>query len=121
MQGRSKLSKRLGLAPSSSRIMLKNKIIEGEMKCGVHSKKRVKIKLGANEGLEKILLECFHHMCCDVCQCKHIGFHSNKNVIARQCKQAVIDFHSSKVIDYQLLSLFRAANCERTSCWSRLL
>jgi hypothetical protein len=47
--------------------MLKNKIIEGEMKCGVHSKKRVKIKLGANEGLEKILLEWFHHMCSVMC------------------------------------------------------
>jgi hypothetical protein len=29
------------------------------MKCGVHSKKRMNIKLGANEGLEKILLKWF--------------------------------------------------------------
>jgi len=58
------IANRLGLAPSSlSRIMLnKNKIIEGEMKCGAHSKKRMNIKLGANEGLEKILLEWFQQM-----------------------------------------------------------
>jgi hypothetical protein len=40
---------RLGFAPSSlNRIMLnKNKIIEREMKYGVHLKKRMTIKLGA--------------------------------------------------------------------------
>jgi hypothetical protein len=55
----------LGLAPSSlSRIMLnKTQIIEGEMKCGAHSKNSMNIKLGANEGLEKILLEWFQQMC----------------------------------------------------------
>jgi hypothetical protein len=47
----------LGLALSSlSRIMLnKNKSIEENMKCRVHSKKKRNIKLGANEGSEKIL------------------------------------------------------------------
>jgi hypothetical protein len=40
--------------------MLNNiKIIEGEMKCGARWKKRTNIKLGASEGLEKILLEWF--------------------------------------------------------------
>jgi hypothetical protein len=49
----------LGLVPLSlSRIMLnKNKIIEGEMKCGAHLKKRMNMKLGVNKGLEDILLE----------------------------------------------------------------
>jgi hypothetical protein len=59
------IADRLGLALSSlSKIMLnKNKIIEGEVKCGMHSKNRINIKLGANEGLEKILLEWFQQMC----------------------------------------------------------
>jgi hypothetical protein len=53
----------LRLAPSLRRIMLnKNEIIEREMKCGVHSKKRTNIKLGTNEGLEKILLVWFQQM-----------------------------------------------------------
>jgi IS30 family transposase len=55
------IANRLGLAPSSlSRIMLnKNEIIEEEMKYGAHSKRSMDIKMGANEGLEKILLEWF--------------------------------------------------------------
>jgi hypothetical protein len=58
------IANHLGLAPSSSRIMLnKKQIIEGEMKCGAHSKNSMNIKLGANEGLEKILLEWFQQMC----------------------------------------------------------
>jgi hypothetical protein len=54
----------LGLAPSSlSRIKLnKNTIIEGEMKCGAHSKKSMDIRLGANKRSEKILLEWFQQM-----------------------------------------------------------
>jgi hypothetical protein len=43
-------------------MLNKNKIIEGEIKCGACSKKRTNIKLGANEGLGKILLEWFQHM-----------------------------------------------------------
>jgi hypothetical protein len=55
----------LALAPSSlSRIMFnKNKIIEGEIKCGAHSKKRMNPKLGTNEGLENMLLQRFQQMC----------------------------------------------------------
>jgi hypothetical protein len=55
----------LGLVPSSIRRIMLNKkeIIEGEMKCGVHSKKRMNGKLGADEGLEKILLKWFQQMC----------------------------------------------------------
>jgi hypothetical protein len=51
---RDEIANCLGSAPSSlSRIMLnKNKIIEGEMKCGKHYKKIINIKLWANEGLE---------------------------------------------------------------------
>jgi hypothetical protein len=58
------IANHLGLAPSSlSRIMLnKNKIIEGEMKCGAHSKKSMDIKLGSNKRSEKILLEWFQQM-----------------------------------------------------------
>jgi hypothetical protein len=41
----------------------KNKIIEGEIKCGAHSKKRMNAKLGTNEGLEKTLLQRFQQMC----------------------------------------------------------
>jgi hypothetical protein len=54
----------LGLTPSSlSRIALnKNKIIEGETECGAHSKKSMNIKLGANKGLEKILLHWFQQV-----------------------------------------------------------
>jgi hypothetical protein len=54
----------LGLAPSSLSIIMlnKNKIIKGEMKCGTHSKKRMNIKMGACEGLEKILYERFQQM-----------------------------------------------------------
>jgi thiamine pyrophosphokinase len=54
----------LGLAPSSLSIIMlnKNKIIKGEMKCGTHSNKRMNIKIGACEGLEKILYEQFQQM-----------------------------------------------------------
>jgi hypothetical protein len=40
----------------------KNKIIEEEMKCGAHSKKRINIKLGANKGFENVLLEWIQQM-----------------------------------------------------------
>jgi hypothetical protein len=53
------------IGPSSLSIITlnKNKIIEGEIKCGAHSKKRMNIKLGANKGLENILLQWFQQMC----------------------------------------------------------
>jgi hypothetical protein len=61
---RVKIVNRLGFAPSSlSRILLNSNIIEGEMKCGAHSKKSMNINLGASEGLKKILLEWFHQIC----------------------------------------------------------
>jgi hypothetical protein len=44
-------------------MLNKSKIIEEERKCGAHSKKRTNIKLGANKGLENILLEWFQQMC----------------------------------------------------------
>jgi hypothetical protein len=39
-------------------MLNKNEITEGEMKCGAHSK-RMNVKLGASDGLGKILLEWF--------------------------------------------------------------
>jgi hypothetical protein len=40
-------------------MLNKNRIIEGEIKCGEHFKKRMNTNLRANEGLENILLEWF--------------------------------------------------------------
>jgi hypothetical protein len=57
------------------------------MKCRAHSKKSMNIKLGANEGLEKILLEWVTQMCSEkvpisrpiLCQkATDIGLHKKK-------------------------------------------
>jgi hypothetical protein len=55
----------LGSAPSSLSTVMSNKIkiIEGEIKCGAHSKNSMNINLGSTEGLEKILLEWLTQMC----------------------------------------------------------
>jgi hypothetical protein len=52
------------LPPSTlSKIMLsKEKITDAEYKCGAQAKKRKNMKLGANDELEKILLEWFQQM-----------------------------------------------------------
>jgi hypothetical protein len=56
MESRVKMANRLALAPSSlCKIMSnKNKIIEGEIKCGANSKKRMTVRAGAKEEMEKI-------------------------------------------------------------------
>jgi hypothetical protein len=61
---RIEMANRLGLPPSTlSKIMLsREKITEAEYKCGAHAKKRKNMKLGANDELEKILLEWFQQM-----------------------------------------------------------
>jgi hypothetical protein len=43
-------------------MLNKIKIIEGEIKCGAHSKNSMNINLGSTEGLEKILLEWLTQM-----------------------------------------------------------
>jgi hypothetical protein len=54
----------LGLPPSTlSKIMLsKEKITHAKCKCGAQAKKSKNMKLGANDELEKILLEWFQQM-----------------------------------------------------------
>jgi hypothetical protein len=53
------MANHLGLPPSTlSKIMLSTeKITDSKCKCGAQAKKRKNMKLGANDELEKILLE----------------------------------------------------------------
>jgi hypothetical protein len=58
------MANHLGLPPSTlNKIVLsKEKITDAEGKCGAQAKKRKNMKLGANDELEKILLEWFQQM-----------------------------------------------------------
>jgi hypothetical protein len=48
-------------------MLNKNKMIEGEIKCGAQTKKSMNIKQGTSEGLEKILSELLTRICSEMC------------------------------------------------------